>query len=119
MRINSKAITEHPWYLSNNQPVIKNLGLIIGKNKIPLENSIVSMLKQYGFKREEAETSLNANKHNQVTTVYYLLHKRYEKQGKLSSHFKIVNKSNCGGSAFKPIISEAPNFCNTAGSIDQ
>ena len=59
------------------------------------------MLKQYGFKQEDAEKALNSNKHNQITTVYYLLHKRYEKQGVLPSHFNIVNKSAHGGSAFK------------------
>jgi len=101
-RYTAKDICAHPWYLQNNTPVIKNLGLIIGKNKIPVESAIVGMLQQYGFKKEEAEVALNANKHNQVTTVYYLLHKRYEKQGKLPSHFNIVNKSNNGGSAFKP-----------------
>lgn len=57
-------IRNHSWYTSNNSPVIRNFGLIIGKNKIPLEDSIVKMLKQYGFKREEAEVCLNANKHN-------------------------------------------------------
>jgi hypothetical protein len=72
------------------------------------------MLKQYGFKQEEAEQSLNANKHNQVTTVYYLLHKRYEKLGKLPSHFNIINKSNNGGSACKPQEGEA----GLNGSID-
>lgn len=53
-RLTSSQICSHPWYTQRHQPVIKNLGLIIGKNKIPLENSIVSMLKQYGFKEEEA-----------------------------------------------------------------
>ena len=48
-------MTAHNWYQQNNIPVIRNQGLIIGKNKIPLENSIVQMLKQYGFKQEEAE----------------------------------------------------------------
>ena len=57
------------------------------------------MLKQYGFKREEAEQSLNANKHNQVTTIYYLLHKRYEKLGQLPSHFNIMKKPSRGDSA--------------------
>jgi hypothetical protein len=27
-----------------------------------------------------------------VTTVYYLLHKRYEKQGLMPSHFNILQK---------------------------
>ena len=83
---------KHQWFTQNNQPVIRNFGLIIGKNKIPLENSIVGMLNQYGYKQEEAEQSLNANKHNQITTIYYLLHKRYEKLGKLPSHFNIINR---------------------------
>jgi len=96
-RYTTKQIMEHPWYTTNNQPVIRTFGLIIGKNKIPIELSIMKMLKQYGFKQEEAEKSLNANKHNQVTTIYYLLHKRYEKLGKLPCHFNIVNRSVMSG----------------------
>ena len=90
---------EHRWYTQHNRPVIRNFGLIIGKNKIPLEKSIVSMLRQFGFKREEAEQSLNANKHNQVTTIYYLLHKYHEKRGQLPSHFNIMKRSSTGDSA--------------------
>ena len=63
-RFTAKQIRAHPWYETNNVPVIQNLGLIISKNKIPLESSIVAMLKQYGFKKEDAEKALNANKHN-------------------------------------------------------
>ena len=47
------------------------------------------MLLQYGITQDEAEVALNANKHNQVTTIYYLLHKRYEKLGKMPAHFNI------------------------------
>jgi len=32
---------------------------------------------------------LNKNKHNQVTTTYYLLHKKFEKEGTLKSGFKV------------------------------
>jgi hypothetical protein len=39
-------------------------------------------LEKFGFKRDFATTCLNNNKHNQVTTVYYLLHKKFEKEGK-------------------------------------
>ena len=63
-RYTTKQILSHNWYTQVHTPVIRNFGLIIGKNKIPLEKSIVGMLKQYGFKQEEAELSLNANKHN-------------------------------------------------------
>ena len=78
--------------MNYNIPVIKNSGHIIGKNQIPLEQAIVKMLKQYGFNLEEAKVSLNQNKHNQITTVYYLLHKRYVMDGKLPCHFGITNK---------------------------
>lgn len=40
---------EHSWYTTLHQPVINNIGLIIGKNKIPLEPQLVKMLKKYGF----------------------------------------------------------------------
>jgi 5'-AMP-activated protein kinase catalytic alpha subunit len=63
-RYTVEQIKTHKWYSSKHSPVISNQGLIIGKNKIPLEDSIVKMLRQYGFKREEAEVCLNANKHN-------------------------------------------------------
>lgn len=100
-RFTADQVKAHAWYQENNTPVISNQGLIIGKNKIPLEQSIVSKLKQYGFNLQDAQSSLNSNRHNQVTTVYYLLHKRQEKLGKLPSHFNIINKSYNGGSAFK------------------
>ena len=49
----------HEWYTSMNKPVIRNTGLIIGKNKIPLEPQLVKMLKKYGFEQADAEKSLN------------------------------------------------------------
>jgi hypothetical protein len=50
------------------------------------------MLEQYGYKADFAEKCIYNNKHNQVTTIYYLIHKRYEKQGLLPSHFNIHDK---------------------------
>lgn len=50
VRLTTDQITAHRWYRENHKPVIKNKGLIVGKNKIPLEQSIVAMLKKYGFK---------------------------------------------------------------------
>lgn len=50
-----------------------------------------SHLEQFGFKRDFATTCLNKNKHNQVTTVYYLLHKKYEREGKFRTSFKVEN----------------------------
>lgn len=35
-RYATKDIIGHKWYNENNKPVIRNFGLIIGRNKIPL-----------------------------------------------------------------------------------
>jgi 5'-AMP-activated protein kinase catalytic alpha subunit len=43
-RYTTKDILKHKWYTEMNKPVIRNFGLIIGRNKIPLQESIVKML---------------------------------------------------------------------------
>jgi len=48
-RFTSAEIMQHEWYIQNHTPVINNQGLIIGRNQIPLEKTIVKMLNQYGF----------------------------------------------------------------------
>ena len=37
-RLDTNQIMDHEWYRTNHVPVIKNSGLIIGKNQIPLES---------------------------------------------------------------------------------
>lgn len=87
-RLTTDQIKEHPWY-QTYQPVCKSQGLIIGQNEIPIEPSLLRYLERYGFKKDYATQCLNRNKHNQVTTVYYLLQQRLVKQGKLPSAFKV------------------------------
>ena len=36
IRYTTKDILNHKWYKEMNKPVIRNFGLIIGRNKIPL-----------------------------------------------------------------------------------
>ena len=61
------------------------LGLIIGLNTIPVNRKILSLLEEkYSFKREYAKKCLLNNKHNHVTTTYYLLYQKYERLGMLS-----------------------------------
>lgn len=42
------------------------------------------MLLQYKFTKEYVIKCINSNKHNHVTTSYYLLLKRYEELGQIS-----------------------------------
>jgi 5'-AMP-activated protein kinase catalytic alpha subunit len=43
------------------------------------------MLDKKGLQREYAVRCLDANKHNHVTTCYYLLLKRLEREGKIET----------------------------------
>ena len=40
---------------------------------LPIENDILEQLEKYGFPRDYAIKCLQMNKHNHVTTTYYLL----------------------------------------------
>jgi hypothetical protein len=62
-----------------------NKGLIVGYNQIPNEEEILDMLQEKGFQRDHAVKCLDANKHNHVTTCYYLLLKRLERDGKIET----------------------------------
>ena len=42
------------------------------------------MLNEYNFKKDYVIKCINANKHNHVTTSYYLLLKRFEQAGEIT-----------------------------------
>ena len=88
-RLTTADIKAHKWYVSAHNPVHHCEGLIIGQNEIPIEPSMLGYLEQFGFKSDFATTCLNKNKHNQVTTVYYLMHKKFEKEGKFKTAFEV------------------------------
>jgi serine/threonine protein kinase len=74
-RLTVDQVLAHPWIRQVSQTAAP--GLIIGFNDIPIDHSILSQLEQFGFSPEYAAKCLEANKHNHVTTAYYLLlHKR-------------------------------------------
>lgn len=54
------------------------------------------MLETYGYKRDYASKCIDANKHNNVTTAYYLLLKWQKKLGLLEDEYEWtkVNSNN-------------------------
>lgn len=63
-RLTTPQIKSHNWYTQNHKPVCAAQGLIIGKNEIPIEPSMLKNLDQFGFKADFAMQCLNKNKHN-------------------------------------------------------
>ena len=69
-------IRKHPWFKQVYSEC--SLGILIGYNPIPINKEILKKLEGYGFDLEHSEKCIEANKHNQITTTYYLLMKKYQ-----------------------------------------
>ncbi len=91
-RFKVEDIKSHKWFnlWKNPSPneVEDEAGIIIGVNKIPIEAKIIDLLEQYGFKKDYAIRCLNANKHNHVTTTYYLLLQKMNRIGGIPNSSK-------------------------------
>eukprot|EP00927_Polykrikos_kofoidii_P029189 TRINITY_DN25280_c2_g4_i1.p1 TRINITY_DN25280_c2_g4~~TRINITY_DN25280_c2_g4_i1.p1 ORF type:complete len:744 (-),score=98.74 TRINITY_DN25280_c2_g4_i1:551-2782(-) len=67
-RLTLAGIREHAWYRQ-----IPEAGLSINEDANVLDQEILEQLDCYGFALEYAIKCVQANKHNHVTTTYYLL----------------------------------------------
>lgn len=78
-RITIDQIRNHPWYKVStpNEPQ----GIIYGFHKVTIDEKILSQVSGYGYEPEEVRKYLNANKHNKMTTLYYLLMLKMAKTG--------------------------------------
>ena len=87
-RYNLEQIKSHKWYniiKDNSIP-----GLIVDKNKIPIDNRIVKVCEAYGYERDKIIESVSGNYYDNCTSVYYILlskfiRERYESVSDLFS----------------------------------
>ena len=56
-------------------------GIVIGYNRIPIDTKVLNSLEDVGLDVEKTQSSLEANRHNNLTTTYYLALKKYIKEG--------------------------------------
>ena len=78
-RISIKDIRNHQWYNMCSLPKIE--GLFISIQPIPVDPFIIEIMKQFGYDKEEVTKLLIKNKHNNITTLYYLIIKKNMKKG--------------------------------------
>jgi len=83
-RYTIQDIRNHPWY-NIIRAEKESDGIIIGMNPVPVDNSILQKLERFNFSLSNAKKCIEANKHNHVTTSYYLL---------LQEHLRNGGKSN-------------------------
>ena len=83
------------------------MGLILPVDKIPIDYEVLGVLEQFGVDLVLAERHILANKHNHVTTTYYLLLKRQREHGTLRD---TIIGSFCASQRLSlPLTSEGPS----------
>ena len=78
-RYTLEEIMAHPWFNRNRFKLIP--GIIIGINKIPIDEKILDLCVTYNADREKVRSSVINNKFNPESALYYLLVKKYKNCG--------------------------------------
>ncbi|KAL4469354.1 hypothetical protein ABPG72_005990 [Tetrahymena utriculariae] len=72
-------IRNHKWYLLFKQNLSN--GIYVGKQLIPVNEAILQKLKDFNIDIDFARKCIESNKHNDITTTYYLLLNKHVQQG--------------------------------------
>ena len=73
-------IRRHEWMSTRN--IITNPGLIVGYNRIPIDKRVIEQTAQtMSIQPDYTIKCVEANRHNNVTTAYYLMFKKFIKNG--------------------------------------
>ena len=78
-RFTIENIKKHPWFNIVKPHLIK--GISVDNIKIPVDDKILEMVKNYGFNPEECRELLLKNKFCSLTSIYYLCLKKYVREG--------------------------------------
>lgn len=62
-----------------------NSGIMVGYHRMPIDQQILSKLSEFNFDLEYCSRCIEANKHNHITTTYYLLLKKHLRSGHKSN----------------------------------
>ena len=81
-RYNILQIKKHPWFNQIDQRKYMSKGLLLNKFITPIDEDIVSKMEnEYEYNSKEVRLNLLGNKHNHITTTYYLILKKKIKKG--------------------------------------
>ena len=107
-RYNLSQIKNHPWFNLINQKINICEGLNLNLFIIPIDEDLIEKMEEMNYKKDEVKKCILSNRHNHITTTYYLLLKQKIKKG-LESVSDIKSKS------FKKYINDP---CNVLSSYD-
>ena len=79
-RYDLEQIKKHVWY--NLVTPVKSLpGLIIGYHKIPIDERILNVCEAYGFNKDEVKQSVQDNKYDNKSAIYYIILSKMKREG--------------------------------------
>ncbi len=107
-RYNLIQIKNHPWFNLINMKNNIWEGLNINEIIIPIDDDLIDKMEELNYKKEEVKKCILSNRHNHITTTYYLLLNQKIKKG-LESVSDLKSKS------FKKYINDP---CNLLSSYD-
>ena len=105
-RYNLNQIKNHPWFNLINQKNNICEGLNLNLFIIPIDEDLIEKMEEFNYKKDEVKKCILSNRHNHITTTYYLLLKQKIKKG-LESVSDIKSKS------FKKYISDPSNLLSS------
>ena len=113
-RITIKQIKNHPWFqlYNHNGKIIFYEGLFIDKYIIPIDDEIIEKMKnEMNLKEDNIRLYILNNKHNDITTLYYLLLLK-----KINSNKKSV--ADLKSNLFKEYIKNSNNILNNNSNLN-
>lgn len=84
-RYNIKQIKSHPWFKVYKGYVDVQKGLIVDYNDIPIDKVSVSAVSNLGYDGDTIIQSVVNNRHNKLSTLYYLTLKKLILNGHISN----------------------------------
>ena len=78
-RYSFDEIKAHPWF--NLNKVKLNLGLLSLVHKIPIDSRILEKAQNLGYDKQKVEESVIKSKYNSYSAVYYLILKKFKREG--------------------------------------
>lgn len=83
-RYTIEQIKVHPWFGLFKGYVNLPKGIIIGYHQIPIDQVVVDNVMSFGYERDVIEQSISSNRHNKITTLYYLVLQKFIRTGHIS-----------------------------------
>lgn len=73
-RYTIEIIRQHPWVKCVEMSIPQ--GLMVGSSNIPVDEKVLGQLEKFRIDPKKTLSCIEANKHNSMTTTYFLLLKR-------------------------------------------